>query len=84
MGAFLNEFVWIKTTRMGFCPNCNSDVIKIRQHKKCEPEVWEEGDLVKCQCCSHEGVVELHYGPELPPRDPIARIVWDATDLPGV
>lgn len=80
MGAFLNEFRWNKTTQMGKCPNCASDVIKIRQHKRAEEGMWDEGDLVECECCSHEGVIETNF-PE-GSLDKTAFIVWDQVESP--
>lgn len=82
MSCSTRDFYWSKTTRMGTCPTCGSDVLKIRQHKKCDEGMYEDGDLVECQCCSSEGVVELHYGSELPPKEPLAIVKWDEQEVP--
>lgn len=80
MGAYLSDFVWNKTIHMGKCPCCDSDVIKIRQHRKAEEGQWMDGDLVECECCSHEGVIELHAPEGWPPGEGIARITWDSVE----
>ena len=83
MGAFRNEFTWNVTRNLSTCPNCASDVIKVRQHRNAEEGAWEDGDLVECQCCSHEGVVELYAGEGCPRAERTARVEWDATDSIG-
>lgn len=84
MGAFRNQFIWNITSNLTTCPNCASDVVKVRQDRREEEGHWQDGDLVECQCCSHEGVVELYAGEGCPPAEMTAKVTWDeVTELPG-
>lgn len=83
MGAYSSQFIWNVSSNLSVCPNCFSDVVKVRQLRGVEEGKWEEGDMVECQCCSHEGVIEL-YPSASNPKESIARVEWDALpEIPG-